>query len=293
MRIRQNLKKGKGMARVLAVLAMTGFLLNMGVLWEMSGLPGRYAMAAEEESSEEERNPSSQEGLLEEPVRLESIGMEMKVPEGWITMTSEMEADDKAFTENNMDGEMLLKAYKSHGILIDSINQEERVEFSLVFSGKDETIVHLTQFSEEGLGIYGEGLAASEEEGENSGRLLSYEIYGHPQGKFITGETRVDGGGNIGKGQQYYTIVNGNRLCFQMISFQGELSESNKELLKSMIDSIRFESLEEAEPLAVSKRQNVWLKQLGPEYFLRNTVILLGLILLCYYGIKGWKRKKR
>lgn len=86
--------------------------------------------------------------LSETPVRIESLGMEIHVPKGWITISSEMAEDDSAFAENEMDGEKILKKYREHGILLDSINKDEKVEFNITLSGQDQEIVHLTQFSE-------------------------------------------------------------------------------------------------------------------------------------------------
>ena len=92
-------------------------------------------------------------------------------------------------------------------------------------------------------------------------------------------------------GRQYYTIVNGNRLCFQMVSFDGELSQEDRQMFRSMIDSVRFDSLQEAGALSIKEGTNPILEQFSAQYFLRNLIILLAAILIGYYGI-GKIRKK-
>ena len=229
-------------------------------------------------------------GLSAEPVRVESIGMEMQVPEGWVTLTQEMAEDDPVFTENHMDGASMIKNYQENGILIDSLNMENRVEFNVALSGKDENIIQLTQFSDEDVRIYAEGLTTPDT--DNGLSFHDYEIYDHDQLRFIAGEAEIKSNGEtMGTGQQYYTIVNGNRLCFQMVSFDGELSQEDRQMFRSMIDSVHFDSLQEAGALSIKEGTNPILEQFSAQYFLRNLIILLAAILIGYYGI-GKIRKK-
>lgn len=257
---------------------------------------------AEETAGTEEKAVETAAGLEEkiaeagslsaEAVRIESLGMEMKVPKGWVTITSEMTEDDPVFSENHMDGAAMIKNYKEHSILIDSINMDEKVEFNVTLSGKDDKIVHLTQFSDEDVKKFADELSLN-----GSGDAVSfsdYEIYDNSQARFIAGEAELNTGGNVaGKGSQYYTIVNGSRLCFQMFSFEGELSEENKGMFRTMIDSVHFDSLQEAGSLSMSRRKNPVLEQLSPKYLLRNVIIVLGAVLVVYYGAEAVRKKKK
>lgn len=230
------------------------------------------------------------ETLLKGPVRIASIGMEMEVPAEWVTLTQEMAEDDPVFTENHMDGKTMIQNYKDHGILIDSIDMDNRVEFNVTLSGKDQNIVHLTQFSDEDITVYADGLTDTENESGIS--FHDYEIYDHDQVRFIAGEAEINNGGTtVGSGEQYYTIVNGNRLCFQMISFEGGLSQEDKDMFRSMIDTVHFDSLQEAGPLSIREGRNPILEQLSSKYLLRNIIIVLGAVLAVYYGI-GFLKKK-
>ena len=261
-----------------AVAFLTACLLAFGT----AAMPVWADETAQEETAE---------ALLTGPVRIESIGMEMEVPAEWVTLTQEMAEDDPVFTENHMDGKTMIQNYKDHGILIDSIDMDNRVEFNVTLSGKDQNIVNLTQFSDADVQVYAEGLTNTENESGIS--FHDYEIYDHDQIRFIAGEAEISNGGEaVGFGEQYYTIVNGNRLCFQMISFGGELSQENKEMFRSMIDSVHFDSLQEAGDLSIREGGNPILEQLSARYLLRNIIIVLGGVLVIYYGI-GFLKKKR
>ncbi len=264
-------KVGKNIKRFIIFSLMTVILTAQG-----AGA-GEKTAAAEETTTAERW----------EKVRIDSVGMEMKVPAEWVTINAEMEDDDPVFEQNHMDGSAMLENYKEHGILLDSIHMGERVEFNVESFGKDKNIVHLTQFSEEGVQKYAEGLLAA----EGGPGLKDYQIYDGSQARFITGAADLKTGSQTADGVQYYTIVNGNRLCFQMFSFDGELSEENKNILKSVIDSVRFDSLQEAGSLAMSRKKNPVLAQLSPKYLLRNLIIVLGAVLLVYYGMEAGKGK--
>lgn len=221
-----------------------------------------------------------------ETVKINKPGFQLQVPKAWATVTSDMEPDDPVFSQLGVDGKDMLSQLESQNVLLDSMNMDEKTEFNITCISSEEKITHLTQFSDEDVEKFAENL--TKEEKGSPVKYDGYTLYDHPQAKFIVSKMEL-GEGN-GYGQQYFTIVNHNSLRFQIMSFNGPLSKETEKQVKEIIDSVVFDSLEEAEPLEIGGRTNVFSKWFTPNNILL-AVIAAGVVILGADWIG--KRKKK
>lgn len=165
---------------------------------------------------------------------IEEMGVKLMMPSGYSTITRDTPANDPVFALWGYTYDELMSFFTERAIYLNGSSMEYNEE--IVVTMVEDTLTDLNMYRDE---VITSMASAMVEEYEAMGvALTNYELYGHPQGKFLkiyfTDEV------NGAYGLQFYTIYDSKAMNFTLRSYEGEITERQEGLMKALIDSITF-----------------------------------------------------
>ena len=167
---------------------------------------------------------------------LDELGLEVTIPSGYYVITRDTPGSDPVFSIFDVTKESLVSQFETSGIYLNAVplHAGEEIVVTMTTSPLDnfstfsdaslETIASLlpSQFADYGISI------------------SEYEIYHHPQAKFI--KVYFTDSALTVHGLQYYTVYDGMAINFTMRSYAGSLSALQEYTIQKVVDSIVFDS---------------------------------------------------
>ena len=164
-----------------------------------------------------------------------------------LDMTIALPADYVVFTRDISDSDPNLSAYglTKDGLYSNMVSNSQyldgwdtNADHEIIVTMTENTIADLNQYADESLSDF---VSYIKSEYQNFGiTFIKYEIYKHNQAKFIKIYCSGLNGDSTAYGVQYLTIYASKSIAITMQSYSGEIGDSEENILKSIVDSIKF-----------------------------------------------------
>jgi len=213
---------------------------------------------------------------------LPELSMAIEMPEGWVTFTREIDADDPNLAQFNTTAEALINNYKANSIYLNSIciDPLSEIVITMVSDKSTQDIYDFNRISEEEMSGAAETIRAEMQELLGDGATYTQSgVYMHAQAKFVV--LNFEKSGELSDhAQQYTTIINGKTINVTLHSYSGQLTAAQEQLLNDVVDSITFTK--------VTKKP--WLNF---SHAITNAIIggIIGVIIVTF--VKLFKKRKR
>ena len=171
-----------------------------------------------------------------ETYTLDALGLSMTVPDGYVTITRDTDPDDPLFDWLALDGQEIITYMETNGIYLNALMESDYTQEIVVTMTEQIDYKNLVGYSDVVL----EGIASILMENYSSWGIsvLDYELYRHPQTKFI--KVHFYDPASMVYGMQYYTIIDYKAMNFTLRSTGEDLNYTQEASIQSMVDSIQF-----------------------------------------------------
>ena len=168
---------------------------------------------------------------------LDELGLVVTIPSKYDVVTQDTSPNSSIFSDRGLSGSDIIEQFKANGIYLNALANDRSNE-EIVVTMADGVFDNLSEFSNTSL----KTLASSLVEGYESYGLTitSYDIYEHSQAKFIRIHF-IDETNSV-YGLQYYTNYDAKTLNFTLRSYSGDISQTQEETIKCVVDSIVFDT---------------------------------------------------
>ena len=167
---------------------------------------------------------------------VEELGMSIKLPSNMVVFTRDIDENDPnlaayGLTKNAMqqlmtDGNIYLNAWV------------EDASYEIIVTMIDSPLMDYNLYSNTILETLGTSL---ESEYRNAGIILeSFELYQHGQAKFFVLNISQPNGNSTAYGLQYHTVYADKVINITLQSYEGEVDQDKKAILKDIVDGIEF-----------------------------------------------------
>lgn len=166
---------------------------------------------------------------------LDELELQVTIPTGYSVITRDTPASNPIFSDLGTTKDALISKFKSGNIYLNAIPNN---------SSTEEIVVTMTAGVFDNLSVFSDGtlktLASSlTKEYENYGiTVTKYDIYQHSQAKFI--RIYFTDTVNSAYGLQYYTNYGAKAMNFTMRSYDGPISSRQEKTIKTVVDSIKY-----------------------------------------------------
>jgi len=220
---------------------------------------------------------------------LKELNMKVTIPQGWYTITRDTPKDDSVFTELGVDGGMLLEHMNQNKIYLNAVLKSPLSEIIVTKIENDDikSIYDLNSLSESKLKQLTDSLMQSEDAKRAGITYTGYTLYSHPQAKFIVLDLTQSISGATVYGRQYLTVINECMINITMHSYEGMMTDDQKNLIQSVVHDVAFTQVNKKPGFQLNR--NIILKAL-----LRGALVAGGvtLVLTLIRNVKGRKSKK-
>lgn len=173
---------------------------------------------------------------------LDALSMEISIPEDLVVFTRDIAVDDPNLAYFGLDRDALLEQYASTNIYLNALDKDVAYEVvvTMVTDSGLQFINDYNAFSDAELlsmaSQLGEGYAAQ------GITYIDSEISkpDHPQVKFIKISIEQPFQDQTIYGLQYNTVINGNAINITLHSYSGDITDSMKAVLASIVASTTF-----------------------------------------------------
>lgn len=168
---------------------------------------------------------------------LDELGLVVTIPSKYDVVTQDTSPNSSIFSDRGLSGSDIIEQFKANGIYLNALANDGSNE-EIVVTMADGVFDNLSEFSNTSL----KTLASSLVEGYESYGLTitSYDIYEHSQAKFIRIHF-IDETNSV-YGLQYYTNYDAKTINFTLRSYSGDISQTQEETIKCVVDSIVFDT---------------------------------------------------
>lgn len=168
---------------------------------------------------------------------LDELGLVVTIPSKYDVITQDTSPNSSIFSERGLSGADLIDQFKANGIYLNAVPNDGSNE-EIVVTMTDGVFDNLSVFSNSTLKTLASSLV---KEYESYGLIIkSYDIYDHSQAKFI--RIHFTDTNNSVYGLQYYTNYDAKTINFTIRSYSGAISQNQEETIKSVVDSIIFDT---------------------------------------------------
>lgn len=165
---------------------------------------------------------------------LEDLELKITVPEDYYVITRETPESDPVFDLFGVSYDDIISQFKRDSIYFNALPSEGGEE--IVVTMQSNIIDSFNDFSDSELLSF---VPEIESQYRNMGFTVSdYELYDHPQAKFIKIYFK-DAAGSV-YGLQYYTIYDSMAMNFTMRSYNGSITYSQEDIITDAVNSIEF-----------------------------------------------------
>lgn len=186
-------------------------------------------------------NPSSEKKKNSTPTNavnkhyLPELGLEVTIPSGYSVITRSTSANAPIFNTLGATRAEILSHFESNNIYLNAISNSFSEE--IVITMNSNTFNDFSLLSDSSLEIIVSGVEKTFN--DYGATVSSYEIYHHPQTKFIKLYFSVSD--DSIHGVQYFTVADGKATNFTLRSYTNSLSQKQENNIKAIVDSITFD----------------------------------------------------
>lgn len=166
---------------------------------------------------------------------LDELGLTVTIPSEYDVITQDTATNSLIFSELGVSGADLIADFKASGIYLNALPKDvidEEIVATMTPGGMDNFSI----FSDATLITL---VSSIIDEYEAFGiDVLEYDIYNHPQAKFI--RIRFIDTSSSAYGLQFYTMYDYKAINFTLRSYSGGISQDQEDTIESIVDSIVF-----------------------------------------------------
>ena len=169
--------------------------------------------------------------------KLDELGLEVSIPSSYDVITRDTPLSSPIFKELGIYGKELMEQFETSSIYLNAIPKDISNE-EIVVTMAPNIINNFSALSDTSLKILASSLTGPFE--EMNFDISEYDIYEHSQAKFIrlNHEDTVNSVSIL----QYYTIYNKKAINFTMRSYSGEITSTQEQTIRSIVDTIKFDT---------------------------------------------------
>lgn len=168
---------------------------------------------------------------------LDELDLELIIPAGYEVITRDTSASSEIFDRIGISGATLIEHFHTNGIYLNAIPTNGASE-EIVVTMTEIQIADFSSLSDTSLKVLASGLVDGYT--DYGVTVSKYDIYQHSQTKFI--RLYFSDTSNIVHGLQYYTVCNSKAMNFTMRSYDGEVSTTQEQAIKQIVDSIKYDT---------------------------------------------------
>lgn len=166
---------------------------------------------------------------------LDKLELQVTIPTGYSVITRDTPASDPIFNDLGTTKSALIGQFESSNIYLNAISDTYNEE--VVVTMMENSISNFSLLSDTALNALASTVVNQYTDyGIN---VSKYDIYQHSQAKFI--RLYFTDAGKTVHGLQYYTIYDGKAMNFTMRSYEGSLSTRQETVIKTIVDSIKYD----------------------------------------------------
>lgn len=166
---------------------------------------------------------------------LDELKLQVTVPTSYSVITRDTPANDPIFSDLGITKSEVISQFKINSIYLNAISNTYNEE--VVVTMTEISFTNFSLLNDTELTTLASTLA---NQYANYGINVSkYDIYQHSQTKFV--RLYFTDTGKTVHGLQYYTIYDGKAMNFTMRSYEGSLSSRQKNSIKTIVDSIKYD----------------------------------------------------
>ena len=166
---------------------------------------------------------------------LDDLELQVRIPSGYIVITRNISANAPILRDLGMTKAEVVRQFEASNIYLNAVSETHNEEIVVIMT--ENALSNFSQFSDTTLLAL---VSAIEDQYADFGLIVSkYDIYQHPQAKFI--RLYFYDTANTVHGLQYYTVYNGKSINFTMRSYEGSLSSRQEANIKTVVDSVQFD----------------------------------------------------
>lgn len=166
---------------------------------------------------------------------LDELELKVTIPNDYSVITRDTPASDPIFSDLGTTKSAIVSQFETNNIYLNAISNTYNEE--IVVTNMKNSLSNFSLLSDTVLNTFASTLANQYKGyGINVSR---HEIYQHSQAKFI--KVYFTDTANSVHGLQYYTIYDGKAMNFTMRSYEGSLSSRQETIIKTIVDSIKYD----------------------------------------------------
>lgn len=169
-------------------------------------------------------------------VRIENLNLNVSIPHSFSIINDNIPANDSVFEKLGISKSELLSQLKEKNIYLNCISKNNNEE--IVVTMIPNSISDFNLLSDTSLEALGSALVDQYKSYNIS--VSKYEVYQQEQAKFI--KVYFQDSSQSAYGVQYYTIYDKKAMNFTLRSYEGKISSSQENTIKSIVDSIKFDA---------------------------------------------------
>ena len=179
---------------------------------------------------------------------LDELDMTISLPADYVAFTRDISDSDPNLSAYGLTKDGLYSLMTSNGMYLDA--WDVNVDHEITVTMTENTVADLNQYTDESLSDF---VSNMKSEYQNSGiTFIKSEIYKHNQVKFIKIYFSRPNGDITAYGVQYLTIYASKSISIYMHSYLGKIGESEENIQKSIVDSIKFGTDPQSSAVAAS-----------------------------------------
>ncbi|MGN1458506.1 MAG: hypothetical protein ACI4XP_11245, partial [Acutalibacteraceae bacterium] len=177
--------------------------------------------------------------------KLSDIGMNIKLPDSMYILTRDMKENDPSLKACNLTKDEVMDSFKASNTYIKAIekNFSYDITVTMVKNSDTETVDNLTSLSDDEIQSVIDSLL-----NQSIYTGCSKSTFNNTQ--FLTLDLQYDSSNTKIYGIQEYTVIKGTKVVVTFQSYDGEISDSQKSLLNTIMNSVTFDGIDSAEKVS-------------------------------------------
>ncbi|MGN0470608.1 MAG: hypothetical protein ACI4GV_06810, partial [Acutalibacteraceae bacterium] len=206
------------------------------------------SVSSESESSDKK----VPQNLTYSEYKLSDIGMNIKLPDSMYILTRDMKDNDPSLKACNLTKDEVMDSFEASNTYIKAIekNFSYDITVTIVKNSDTETVDNLTSLSDDEIQTVIDNLL-----NQSIYTGCSKSMFNNTQ--FLTLDLQYDSSNTKIYGIQEYTVIKGTKVVVTFQSYDGEISDSQKSLLNTIMNSVTFDGIDSAEQVSATASTSV------------------------------------
>jgi len=172
---------------------------------------------------------------------IKEVGISIEIPAKYDVMTRDIKDGDQILDKYGYTKTSMMELFDSRNIYLDAVIQNPNNEIIVTMINSD-----LSDFANVSEPVLLTLTSALKTQYDEQGiTVLDIQTYKHTQEKFVVIRTTQNNSGTQMYSTQYYTVNNGKAINITMHSLDGEMTSSKESELKTVVNSVAFDSVPE------------------------------------------------